>query len=109
MSPRNVSARTSNLRRTASSNNGDPARASSTASVKRSTRYNACHCPPRISRPLSTCNVRTLSPGAHETHLGVLEKVIQRRQIGDGQAFHAVEKSEIHEVGAEESPRRLED
>src|SRR5690242_12254357 len=104
---RKVSARTSSLRRAASSNKGDPAHASSTASGSRSTRYSACHCPPRISRPLSTCNVRTLSPGTHETHLGVLQKVVQRRQVGDRQAFDAVQESEIYEVGAEERPGRL--
>ena len=45
---------------------------------------------PRISRPLSTCRVRTLPPRTHKPHFGVLEKAIEGRQVSDSQTFHAV-------------------
>src|ERR1035441_6912928 len=46
---------------------------------------------------------------AHVARLGVLQKRIQRRHVGDGQPFYAVQKSALHEVGFQESPGGVAD
>src|SRR5438552_19191991 len=45
---------------------------------------------------------------AHVAGLCVLEEVIERRHIGDGQTFGAVQKAALYDVGSEEGPGGIE-
>ena len=64
------------------------------ASRKPRSRYRHCHCPPRMSRPESTCRIRTFSTSRrHDARLGVLEEIVQRGHVRDCEALHPVQET----------------